>query len=72
MLTSLGLIFLAGMALGWVCRKCRLPGLLGMMVAGILLGPCVLNLLDDSIHFAHICTCFGRENLAGEGNLPAL
>ena len=49
MLTSLGLIFLTGMALGWVCRKCRLPGLLGMMVAGILLGPCVLNLLDDSI-----------------------
>lgn len=49
MLTSLGLIFLTGMALGWVCRKCRLPGLLGMMAAGILLGPCVLNLLDDSI-----------------------
>ena len=36
MLTSLGLIFLTGMALGWVCRKCRLPGLLGMMAAGIL------------------------------------
>ena len=49
MLTSLGLIFLTGMALGWVCRKCRLPGLLGMMAAGILLGPCVLDLLDDSI-----------------------
>lgn len=49
MLTSLGLIFLTGMALGWICRKCRLPGLLGMMAAGILLGPCVLNLLDDSI-----------------------
>ena len=49
MLTSLALIFLTGMFLGWVCRKCRLPGLLGMMGAGILLGPCVLNLLDDSI-----------------------
>ena len=49
MLTSLGLIFLTGMALGWICRKCRLPGLLGMMAAGILLGPCVLDLLDDSI-----------------------
>ena len=49
MLTSLGLIFLTGMALGWVCRRLRLPGLLGMMGAGILLGPCVLNLLDDSI-----------------------
>lgn len=49
MLTSLALIFLTGMFLGWVCRKCHLPGLLGMMAAGILLGPCVLNLLDDSI-----------------------
>ena len=49
MLTSLALIFLTGLFLGWVCRKCRLPGLLGMMAAGILLGPCVLNLLDDSI-----------------------
>lgn len=49
MLTSLALIFLTGMFLGWLCRKCHLPGLLGMMAAGILLGPCVLNLLDDSI-----------------------
>lgn len=49
MLTSLALIFLTGMFLGWLCRKFRLPGLLGMMAAGILLGPCVLNLLDDSI-----------------------
>ena len=49
MLTSLALIFLTGMFLGWLCRKCSLPGLLGMMAAGILLGPCVLNLLDDSI-----------------------
>lgn len=49
MLTSLALIFLTGLFLGWVCRKCHLPGLLGMMAAGILLGPCVLNLLDDSI-----------------------
>lgn len=49
MLTSLALIFLTGMFFGWLCRKCHLPGLLGMMAAGILLGPCVLNLLDDSI-----------------------
>lgn len=49
MLTSLALIFLTGMFLGWLCRKCHLPGLLGMMAAGILLGPCVFNLLDDSI-----------------------
>ena len=49
MLTSLALIFLVGMALGWVFGRLRLPSLLGMLLTGILLGPYVLNLLDDSI-----------------------
>ena len=49
MLTSLALIFLVGMALGWVFSRLRLPSLLGMLLTGILLGPYVLNLLDDSI-----------------------
>lgn len=49
MLTSLALIFLLGMALGWLFRRIRLPSLLGMLLTGILLGPYVLNLLDPSI-----------------------
>ena len=49
MLTSLALIFLIGMALGWVFSRLRLPSLLGMLLTGILLGPYVLNLLDGSI-----------------------
>lgn len=35
--------------LGWVCKKLRLPSLLGMMLTGIILGPYVLNLIDISI-----------------------
>lgn len=49
MLTSLALIFLVGMGLGWLVTRLRLPSLLGMLLTGILLGPYVLNLLDDSI-----------------------
>lgn len=49
MLTSLALIFLCGLFLGSIFKKLRLPSLIGMLITGILLGPFVLNLLDDSI-----------------------
>ena len=49
MLTSIALIFLVGMLLGWIFEKLRLPSLLGMILTGIILGPCVLNLIDGSI-----------------------
>ena len=49
MLLSIALILLVGMALGWVCQKCKLPRLLGMLITGILLGPYVLNVLDASL-----------------------
>lgn len=49
MLTSLALIFLLGMSLGAILRRLKLPSLLGMLITGIVLGPCVLDLLDPSI-----------------------
>lgn len=49
MLASLSLIFLIGMSAAAVCRKVRLPGLVGMLLTGIVLGPYALNLLDSSI-----------------------
>ena len=49
MLTSLAYVFLLGMLLGWVFSRIGLPSLLGMLVTGILLGPCVLNLLDPAL-----------------------
>lgn len=35
--------------MGEICRKIKLPNLLGMLLTGIILGPYVLNLLDESI-----------------------
>ena len=32
--------------MGWICRKIKLPSLLGMLITGIVLGPYVLNVLD--------------------------
>lgn len=49
MLLSISLILIFGMFMGWICQKIKLPSLLGMLMTGIVLGPYVLNLLDDSI-----------------------
>lgn len=49
MLLSVALILLVGMSMGWICGKMKLPSLVGMLVTGIILGPYVLNLLDESI-----------------------
>lgn len=49
MLFSIALILMVGMLAGWICRKCRLPSLLGMILTGIVLGPYALNLIDGSI-----------------------
>ncbi len=49
MLLSLALIILVGFALKGVFEKLHMPGLLGMLLAGILLGPYVLNLISPEI-----------------------
>ena len=49
MLLSISLILLVGMSMSWICRKMKLPGLLGMLITGIVLGPYMLDLLDESI-----------------------
>lgn len=49
MLLSIALILLCGMSMSWICKKLKLPGLLGMLLTGIVLGPYVLNLLDENI-----------------------
>lgn len=49
MLTSLALVFLAGLGMAAVCQQIKLPRIIGMLVTGIVLGPYVLNLLDPAI-----------------------
>ena len=49
MLTSVGYVLLLGLGLGALARLVHLPPLVGMLAAGILLGPCVLNLLSPDL-----------------------
>lgn len=49
LLTSIALILLLGLVLGRMATWLRLPSLIGMIITGILLGPDVFNLLDETI-----------------------
>lgn len=49
MLLSVSLILIVGMSIGWICQRLKLPGLLGMLMTGMILGPYALGLLDGSI-----------------------
>jgi NhaP-type Na+/H+ or K+/H+ antiporter len=49
MLLSIALIFTIGLILGELFTKAKLPGFIGMIITGILLGPNLFNLIDGSI-----------------------
>ena len=49
MLLSIALIFLCALMLSGILIRFKLPGLIGMLIVGIILGPFVFDLLDDSI-----------------------
>lgn len=49
MLTSIAMILLLGLLIGWIFSKLRLPSLLGMVAVGIILSPHALDLIDESI-----------------------
>ena len=49
MLFSLSLILILGFSLSGIFNRLRLPGLLGMILTGIILGPYALNLISPDI-----------------------
>lgn len=49
MLLSLAIILLFGLGAGWICKKLRLPPLLGMLIIGIAIGPHALNFIDNTV-----------------------
>ena len=49
MLTSIAIILLLGLVVGWLFSKLKLPSLLGMIIVGIVLSPHCLNMVDNSI-----------------------
>ena len=49
MLLSLSLILIVGFSLSGILNRLKIPGLLGMILTGIVLGPYVLNLISSDI-----------------------
>lgn len=49
MATSIGVILLLGFIVNSIFNKIKLPGLLGMLILGVIIGPYGLNLLSNSI-----------------------
>ncbi len=47
-LVCLGLMIFAGMAFGRLAKLCKLPNVTGYLVAGLLFGPQVLNMIPES------------------------
>lgn len=47
-LLPLSLVFCLAKALGLVARKLQMPQVVGQILAGLILGPCVLNIIDIS------------------------
>ena len=49
MLTSIAIILLLGLMVGWLFSKVKLPSLLGMIIVGIVISPHCLNIVDEAI-----------------------
>ena len=49
MIVSLGIVFLIGLLFAGIFEKMKLPRIVGMLAAGMICGPYVLNLLDGSL-----------------------
>ena len=49
MIISLGIVFLIGLLFAGIFEKMKLPRIVGMLAAGMICGPYVLNLLDSSL-----------------------
>lgn len=46
---SLGVILISGWLIGYLLEKLHIPGFIGMIVIGVLLGPTVLNFISEDL-----------------------
>ncbi|MFA5482493.1 MAG: cation:proton antiporter, partial [Bacilli bacterium] len=49
MLLSISLIIIISLLLGKIFNLLKLPSILGMLLTGILMGPYLLNLIDNNV-----------------------
>ena len=46
---SLALIIIFGLGADYIVRQLRLPGLIGMLIAGVVAGPYILDLISSEM-----------------------
>jgi len=49
MALSIAELIILGLIADWLFRKCRIPGLVGMLLVGVVIGPYVLGLLNPEL-----------------------
>ena len=49
MILSFGIILLLGFIIGFLLSKIKIPGLVGMIILGLIIGPYCLSIIDDKI-----------------------
>ena len=49
MLTGLSVVFICGIIMGKIFKTIKLPPLMGMIIAGVIIGPHALNLIDPEL-----------------------
>jgi solute carrier family 9B (sodium/hydrogen exchanger), member 1/2 len=49
MLLSISLIIFTSLSVAWILSKIKMPRIIGFMIAGIILGPYLLDMIDPSI-----------------------
>ena len=49
MILSIGLILILGFIIGSLLSKIKIPGLIGMIIVGLIIGPYCLGLIDDKV-----------------------
>ena len=46
---KIALIILLGLVSAMILEKIKLPNIIGMLIVGIMLGPSMFNMLDESL-----------------------
>ena len=49
MILSIGFILILGFLIGFLLSKIKIPGLVGMIILGLIIGPYCLGLIDEKV-----------------------
>ena len=54
-LRDLAIIIISAKLFGLIARKCKAPMVVGEIIAGLIIGPCLLNVVQPSDFISQMC-----------------